>query len=69
MALPRLSIAITRDDQSRLQHLSELMEGASMTEVVKRSLRINEFILSRVADGSTVKIVSPDGKETEVAIV
>lgn len=65
----RLSIAINREDQNRLNHLSELMEGASMTEVVKRSLRINEFILSKVALGGTVKIVGPDGKETEVALV
>ena len=65
----RLNIVINREDQNRLTHLSELMEGASMTEVVKRSLRINEFILSKVALGSVVKIIGPDGKETEVALV
>ena len=64
-----LSIVITDDDQRRLARLSVLMHGASKTDVVKRSLRMNEIILERLAAGAILKVVDADGREVELALV
>lgn len=66
---PRLNIVITDDDQNRINRLSGLMDGATMTEVVKRSLKMNEFILERIAAGDVIKVVDAHGRETVLAVL
>lgn len=69
MARISLNILITNDDIERLDRLSSIMHGASKTEIVKRSLKVNELILSKVEAGCKIKVVKPDGTETELVIV
>ncbi len=66
---PRLNIAITDDDQNRINRLSTLLDGATMTDVVKRSLKMNEFVMDRIKEGATVKVIAADGHETILAVL
>jgi hypothetical protein len=65
----RLNLVISDEDQSRINRLSSLMDGATMTEVVKRSLKMNEFVLERIMSGDSIKVVDSDGNETVLAIL
>lgn len=68
-ARPRISIVISDEDQNRLNRLSVLLEGATTTDVVKRSLKMNEFILEKIKSGGTIKVVDADGHETVLAVL
>lgn len=66
---PRLNIVITDEDQTRINRLSTLLDGATTTSVIKRSLKMNEYIMERITEGSTIKVVGADGHEYVLAVL
>lgn len=64
----RLSINLPDDSEAALRKAAE-QEGRSLTEVVRRALSIYDFLMGETRNGSTVRVVRPNGERGAVTFL
>lgn len=55
--------------RERLENLREQTDADSLTEVIRRSLAVYEFLQDGIHDGGKVVMRRKDGSELEVALL
>jgi hypothetical protein len=58
----RLNIVLPETSWDRLERLKEDLEAETITEVVKDSFRLLEYIVSLSKSGATFQVRQPDGE-------
>lgn len=61
----RIQFDFSTDAQKRLEHLQKEIEASTKAEVIRRSLRFYEYIISKMKEGYTLKLI----KDNETIIV
>lgn len=65
----RLNLRITRELREQLEDLKLRSEADSMTETVRRALKLYDTILEAQANGGTACVKRPDGSIVEIWVV
>lgn len=64
----RLQIVMPERSVDRLEHIMEVTDASSLSEVIRRALRIYEGLLEETQDGARLIIERPDGSREELPI-
>ena len=65
----RLTLAINPEVRERLENLRDDTGADSLTEVIRRSLAVYEFIWENTCDGKKILLEDEDGTHTPVHLV
>lgn len=65
----RLNLEMSLQVRERLESLRERTDADSLTEVVRRSLAVYEFLQDGIETGGRVMLRRKDGTELEVALL
>ena len=63
----KLSIELTESTSNRIQRLRESIGVGTDAEIFQQALKLLEFVVIKVADGSTLYLESPDGEREVIA--
>ena len=62
-AKTRLNLEVTHTVRERPNRLLDLSESETLTEVIRRSLAVDEVLLQQKADGAETIVRTKDGQE------
>lgn len=65
----RFNLELTPAVKERIEHVRERTGAASITEVLRRSLRLYDEITERSAKGASVVLELPDGTRERLVIL
>jgi hypothetical protein len=64
----RVQMELSQSSFDRLNHLKELTEASSYTDVMKDALRLYEYIVQKDSEGTQFLLKSKSGDVSEVKI-
>jgi Arc/MetJ-type ribon-helix-helix transcriptional regulator len=66
--MKRITMEVPDSVRERLDRLKVMSEAASITEVVRRALRVYELLLEADLSGSSVLLEDSDGRVRQVVV-
>lgn len=64
----RLNIEISSTAKQRVEHLRQMTDAASISEVVRRALATYDALLAEKNRGARVVVILADGREKELLL-